>query len=173
MTAPLSNRLLWIASAAMLGLSVAAIALAMAIPIDAAVAAVSPGISSETMRGPSRISREQLERDASRQLRQPLLDAPPPAADSPAVVPQAPLPPLLGTIVEPGRSLALVQILGTTIGFKRVGDTIADAKIVAIDVTGMTVVRQGHILSVRINQPESAKTILGASVLSRRQESAP
>jgi hypothetical protein len=142
MTAPLSNRLLWIASAAMLGLSVAAIALAMAIPIDAAVAAVSPGISSETMRGPSRISREQLERDASRQLRQPLLDA-------------------------------LVQILGTTIGFKRVGDTIADAKIVAIDVTGMTVVRQGHILSVRINQPESAKTILGASVLSRRQESAP
>jgi hypothetical protein len=165
MTPRYSNRHLWIASAAMLGLSVAAIALAMTMPIDdLAATRLSPGVPGAIVREPQHISREQLERDASRQLQQPLLDSPAPATDAPVVAPAVPLPPLIGTIVEPGRSVALVQIPDATISFKHVGDTIADARIVAIDMTSMTVVRQGQTVSVRMSRPEPVKTIASASV---------
>jgi hypothetical protein len=169
MTPRLSNRLFWTASAAMLGLSVGAIALAISMPIENATSADgSPGTSVTALRKGQIISREQLDRDAARELRQPLIDVSAPATDALAAAAPPPLPPLVGTIVEPGRSIALVQMLGTTVSFKSVGDTVADARIVAIDGAGMTVVRQGQTVSVRISPPEPAKPILA-----RKQENAP
>lgn len=154
MTSIPSHRALWIASVGMLGLSMGIIALTVALPIaDGPARGTSSGEAVDLAASPGvHISREELERDARRPLRQPLLDDPAQAPAPMLAMPLPPLPPLVGIIVEPGKSVAVFQISATSISFKHVGDFVLDARIVAIDLTGMTVTRRGQTVFVRVSR---------------------
>jgi hypothetical protein len=106
----------------------------------------------------------ELEALCQQDLRRPLYDAPPPvpiAAPPPA--PPSPLPfKLAGTVIEPGRSQALLQMADGKLQFNRVGDSVGGsgtgdngAQIIEITRESITLKYHGQqqVLSVEKKQP--------------------
>ena len=90
-------------------------------------------------------------------LRRPLVDAPAPPPSAPVAaqpaIDQAPPPPhlhLVGTIVEPGHSIALFQGAAGRTEFKAIGDAAEGAKVVSIREDGATVLWDGREIVVPI-----------------------
>jgi len=90
-----------------------------------------------------------------KRLRRPLYDPPPP---TPKVAEVKKLPPLqiklLGTIIEPGKSQAMLATPRGTVELKRVGDTIDSeqppAELVTIERDRVVLKRQGDLITLEI-----------------------
>ena len=111
--------------------------LPIAVPPPDSGGGATPGISSAAPRAAEAIStRGALELDALllatvRDLRPPLFDPPPVAADTSAQKPATPTPPaislrVVGTVIEPGRSMVILQLSDNVLRVVAKGDVIAD-----------------------------------------------
>jgi hypothetical protein len=108
----------------------------------------------------------ELEALCQQDLRRPLYDAPPPVPiAAPPPPPPAPLPfKLAGTVIEPGRSQALLQMADGRIQLNRVGDTVGGpaagintAQILQIDRDNITLMYHGRQQVLNIEKTQLGK----------------
>lgn len=146
---------LWSLAGAFGGAAILAIALAAGLPLDAPADPSSSG-SSRVTRANSPAAAKDAGGDVwSIDLRRPLVDAPaapPPEAASTFVPPSMPTLRVLGTVVEAGHSVALVDIGGKT-QFKSVGQVVNGLRIDAVDENECVVEFNGRPVAVAIERP--------------------
>ena len=146
---------LWSLAGALGGAAILAIALAAALPLDAPTDPSSSG-SSRVARANGPAAAQDAGADVwSIDLRRPLVDTPqaaPAEAASTFVPPTMPTLRILGTVVEAGHSVALVDIGGKT-QFISAGEVVNGLRIDAINENGCVVEFNGRPVAVAIERP--------------------
>lgn len=157
--------LLWTAAWLLGAAGAAAIGWGVLAPYDVGVAPAPAG-GGTSRRGPAPATRpslpplEEFEAAWAVNLRRPLRDAP--AALSPALAgatrqtaPPAPPPSfkLAGTVVEPGRSVALLQTTEGRVELKSVGERMGAAEILEIAIDRVVIRHNGQPHTLKLDKP--------------------
>ena len=132
MTPRRRDNLLWLTTAALLLACVGVAAWAVLAPLDDTESAAAGSTATRPATEPSAAEAGEINDAAwSRDLRQPLYDAPPPAAVAPPAPPPLPVT-LLGTAVDAGRAQALLKLPDGRTRFAGVGEVVAGVEVLAV-----------------------------------------
>ena len=166
------NRLIYALAAASAGVGVGVLALVLLVPAELSSPASpvtslpQPGVENREQidPAPQAISPELLQAASAMDLRKPLFDPPPPLTPAQAGAASAPTPTmasvrLVGTINEPGHSMAMFQKADGTIQVCATGDSIDDAggKLTVTRIEGLKVTVQwgGQQRQLILDQPRN------------------
>ena len=139
---------LWLLAVALTGASVVTVILGAALPYVKAEAPPTSNIDAHQAdkghESPA-IALSAFARLWDVNLRRPLYDSPTPAKTLPKPKPPAPLNMrLVGTMIEPGHSMAMFITKGGRIELRRVGQTVAQAKVVTIQADRVKLMYHGR-----------------------------
>ena len=152
----MQKKVLWCATGVAGAAALAAIALAVALPLDLPPRDAGARLARGSWSNAAVAGKNNVRDVWAINLRRPLIDGAPSIAAAPdpqpAIAgPAMPLLHVLGTVIEPNHSVALIEVGGKT-QFKSVGDVVGDARIEQINGNGCVVSFNGRSVAIDVQR---------------------
>lgn len=157
-----ANQLLWLFTALAGSGEILIVLWAIRAPVTAETPVPPRGGAADARTGPGTPelpSLEEFEAVWDVRLRQPLFEPPPkpapPVAGAGTAAPAIGIR-LAGTVLESGRSIAVLLMPGGKLEIRRVGDRAGDVEILAIEADRIVVRQKGRDVTLRLEQPRKS-----------------